>query len=526
MISGDSRRTAVAAAVGRAIRAVEAVFDRIYGSPLNPLYQSGVTAVLLLAIMTVTGLYMFLFYSVSQPYSAVLTLDAQWWGGRWIRALHRYSADAALLAVGFHALKMFAGGRSWGPRTLAWVSGMILTGAMLLCGWTGFIMVWDTQAQLMGIELARLLDVLPIFSEPISRTFAGDQPVPSSFFFMNLFLHVALPLGVTFLLWLHTSRMARPIIFPPRRLAIAITALLTLMAMAFPYPQLPEADVFTLPGKVPLDLFYGFWVPFAQRFGPHVHAAFWLIATALLLAVPWILRPRQANRRHPSHVIERICQGCAQCYLDCPYEAIQMVPREVPSEKSALVARVTPELCVSCGICVGSCAPMGVGPPARTGRDELAEARAFAAAHKLDSTTVVLFTCSEGIGADPALGHLDGVMTYPVECAGSLHTSVIELVLRSGAGGVFILTCAARDCAFREGPKWLEQRVFHNREAELKDRVDRRCVRLVMASRGERPAARRQLSDFVREVRGRAGSSLPEDVDLISDCSTAEVDHV
>ena len=43
---------------------------------------------------------------------------------------------------------------------------------------------------------------------------------------------------------------------------------------------------------------------------------------------------------------------------------------------AGMVARVDPDLCVSCGICAGSCAPMVVGPPGRSGRDQLAQVRA------------------------------------------------------------------------------------------------------------------------------------------------------
>jgi len=51
-----------------------------------------------------------------------------------------------------------------------------------------------------------------------------------------------------------------------------------------------------------------------------------------------------------------------------------MVPRTVPSELSEIVARVNPDFCVGYGICSGSCAPMSVGPPQRTGRTQLRDA--------------------------------------------------------------------------------------------------------------------------------------------------------
>ena len=104
-----------------------------------------------------------------------------------MRGLHRFASDAAVVAAAVHALRLFVQGRSWGPRTLAWVSGLILLFVIFVCGWTGYVMVWDIQAEVLAREGARLLDVLPIFSEPISRGFVGERPIPAAFFFLNLF---------------------------------------------------------------------------------------------------------------------------------------------------------------------------------------------------------------------------------------------------------------------------------------------------------------------------------------------------
>ena len=77
-----------------------------------------------------------------------------------------------------------AGGRG----ALAWVSGVFLVFLLYVCGWTGYVMVWDAQGQLLAAEGARLLDALPLFSEPISRTFSGRRPAAR-----RLLLHEPLP---------------------------------------------------------------------------------------------------------------------------------------------------------------------------------------------------------------------------------------------------------------------------------------------------------------------------------------------
>ena len=76
----------------------------------------------------------------------------------------------------------------------------------------------------------------------------------------------------------------------------------------------------------------------------------------------------------------------------------------------------------------------------------------------------------------------------------------MELLVRAGAAGVLVLACPPRDCWNREGPAWLAERMFHEREAELKARVDRRRVRVAHASAGEVSEARAALRAFVADT--------------------------
>lgn len=505
----------------RVLAALDAVMNRLYGWRWNPLYQSGALALVLLGIVLATGVYLFLFYRIGAPYESVARITEQAWAGRWIRGLHRYASDAAVVAIAVHGLRMFAQRRSWGRRALAWVSGLALLFLVLVCGWTGYIMVWDVQAQILAVEGARLLDALPIFSEPIVRTFGGGRPLPGAFFFLNLFLHVALPVGLGIALWIHVSRVARPTLLPPRGLTVATTLLLVGLAVVWPVVMDPPADLHRLPGRLSLDLFFGFWVPLARALPTWATlGAIGALAIALL-AVPLATRPPPERRPPASVVDERLCTGCVQCSLDCPWEAIAMLPRT--DGRAELVARVDPERCVSCGICAGSCAPMGVGPPGRTGRDQLGRLRGWVYSH---SGEVVVVACQRGVGAWGD-AEIQGAPVRPVECVGNLHTSVVEQLLRAGAGGVIVLGCPPRDCWGREGGRWAEQRLFHDREAELHRRVDRRRVRLAWVAAGERGRAREEVRAFAEELAALDRAQDLEGVEPVRECepvSLAEVD--
>ena len=487
----------IESAARRVLAAADACGNRLYGWRFNPLYQSGTIVVALYLLLLVTGLWLTLFYRVGAPWESVARITQDAWIGNWVRGVHRYASDLAVIATLVHAWRMFAEGRSWGARTLAWVSGAVLLLLLFVCGWTGYVMVWDTFGQQLAREGARMIDALPILSEPTSRAFTGERPVPTAFFFVNLFAHIGVPLAMGLAFWLHIKRLARPALLPSRPLLWTTTGALTAIAVAWPLAMAPKADPFLLPAQVPADVFFAFWMPAARGLGAGTAL---LLATAIgiaLVSVPLFTRRRGAAAPPASTVDQDLCTGCTQCAVDCPYGAITMVGRDGP--RSMLLASVDPSLCVSCGICAGSCAPMGVGPAGRTGRDQLAVARAFLTSPARRPGEVVVIGCERASGVRPAWSPHHAA-AYPVSCAGNLHTSVIERLLRGGCGGVLVLACPPRDCWNREGPAWLAERVYHGREAELQPRVDRTRIRIEHAAAGDRRRIRQVVAAFAAEI--------------------------
>lgn len=191
-----------------------------------------------------------------------------------------------------------------------------------------------------------------------------------------------------------------------------------------------------------------------------------------------------------------------------------MVKRD--DDRSTLVALVDPVRCVSCGICAGSCAPMGVGPPGRTGRDQLSGLQS-------DVLQIVAVCCEQAPASHIAALRERGAHIHTVSCVGNVHTSVIELFVRRGAPGVIVCGCPPRDCISREGPKWLRERVFNDREAELQPRVDRRRVRLATLAPGDRRASIAAFDDFARALAALDRPRRETDVDLDVVCDPVPI---
>jgi ferredoxin len=462
----------------RALGRLDFLFDRVLTPPLNPLHRTGTLAALLLAVALVTGVYLLLVYEVGRPYESVLALQADPLVGRWMRAVHRYASDLAVVAVALHVLRLLVRGQTWGPRALAWVTGVVLAGLMALSALTGFVLVWDTFGQKVAEAGARMLDLVPLFPEPPSRAFAGDRPLSSQFFFMNLFLHVAVPLGLMAGLAVHTARLARAAWFPERRVIGGTLGALLVLSVAWPAPLPPPADLLAVPGRVATDWFYGFWLPLAGAF-PAAVLAGGTVLTAVVLTVPWWLRPRRPARPAPAHVDPERCEGCEQCFQDCPYQAIEMVTGLHP-EAHPLRASVRADRCVSCGLCAGSCASLAIGPPLRTAAHQLASARQLVAGPAGGRRLVV--ACRHNAGGPAALRARAGAGTtlevMEVDCAGTLHPGTLSY-LAGHLGGAVVLACPPASCRYREGARLADARLCGERPPAIPGRLPALGVRVL-----------------------------------------------
>lgn len=57
----------------------------------------------------------------------------------------------------------------------------------------------------MALTTTELLDALPFFAEPIARNFLTPESLSGRFFTLMVFLHIAIPLLLLLMMWIHTS---------------------------------------------------------------------------------------------------------------------------------------------------------------------------------------------------------------------------------------------------------------------------------------------------------------------------------
>lgn len=466
-------------------------FNFLFSSEYNPLYRSGTIAAFLLFIVIVTGIYLVFFYKLNAPYDSVVQIQSQVFAGRWIRSLHRYASDAAVFSVIVHFFRMLLQGKTWGPRTLAWMSGIFLTLLLFVSGWTGYVMIWDAHGQALAIGGAKIFDSMKIFGDPISRAFNGETMTPpSSFFFMNLFLHIVIPLSMIFGLWLHTAKMARAVWFPNKKMMYGIVGAGILSAVLIPAPLLKKGNTLLTPGEIKIDWFFDFWLKWSHESPGAVFLSLGLSFLFLILFPLW-LKPKPQEKLGVASNDPHKCQGCGQCVKDCPYEAIQMIPRTV-GKGSPTIALTNPDLCVGCGICSASCDPFTMGPEDRRAGDLFKAAKLFTTQPKVStsepSSKTLVIACKNQSGSLNKISKLfsneKNIQIFPVECSGTVHAAVLEYFGKNYKE-VLVTACPERNCTNKDGYKLLRERISGERLPSFTHKFDRSKISLLSVGDGE-----------------------------------------
>ncbi|HFC53844.1 MAG TPA: hydrogenase iron-sulfur subunit [Gammaproteobacteria bacterium] len=294
---------------------------------------------------------------------------------------------------------------------------------------------------------------------------------------------------------------------PPRGLAIGSLIALLALSLVKPAVSHAPADLTTVPRVLNLDWFYLNIYPLLDYWSAGYIWVLTIGLTLLLMVLPW-LPPRKSGA---AAVVDlEHCDGCKQCFEDCPFDAISVQARSdgAPHEHEVVVE---PALCASCGICVGSCHSSNPFRKAekelKTGIDmpqfpvqEMRTRTDAALASLSGDTKVVIYGCEHGF--DVTKLNRDDTAGINLFCSGMLPPSFIDYALRKGADGVMIAGCRHADCYFRFGNRWMEQRIEGTRSPVLRKRVDRRRITVQGGAETDRDVVERALGEFRQRLSG------------------------
>ena len=484
---------------------VELGLDKVFSQHWNPLHHLGALGFFMYWIVAATGIYLYIFFDtgITEAYSSVeyMTND-QWYLAGVMRSLHRYASDAMVLLMVIHMMREYGLDRYRGVRWFTWSTGVPIIILLFACGITGYWLVWDELAQFVAVRSTEWLDWLPIFGTPTAANFLTPESLDDRFFSLMIFIHIAAPLILLLILWIHLQRVSRPQIHPPRGLAVGMFAAMIVLSLVMPATSHGPADLSKVTAVLQLDWFYLGLYPLLDYWSAGSVWAALCLFLIIVMFLPWMPPMRRAV---PAEVHLEHCNGCVRCVDDCPFGAVSMAPRS-DGAKFAEEAVVDPSLCVSCGICVGAC-PSST-PFRRRGEIvsgiELPDLMLVTLRAQTDAVCegmsgkarVVVFGC--GHGPKPAGKELApetcGFVQLP--CVGMLPPSFIDYVLsRDLADGVMLAGCA--------GKRLLQS---------LRCRMDRCARRPRTRSAIETPGSARTCQAFLGRPAGgrRVGGSHPK----------------
>ena len=171
-------------------------------------YYLGAVSLILFVVLTLTGLYLMLYYhpSVPQDYHDMKELQFVVSNGVFLRNMHRWAAHAMVLAVFLHMLRVFYHKAYRPPREFNWVVGVVLLLMTLLLSYTGYLLPWD-QLALWGVSVGtNMVQAMPVLGPRIRFLLLGGNIVGENALLRFYVLHcvilpLALALGVAVHLW-------------------------------------------------------------------------------------------------------------------------------------------------------------------------------------------------------------------------------------------------------------------------------------------------------------------------------------
>jgi Pyruvate/2-oxoacid:ferredoxin oxidoreductase delta subunit/coenzyme F420-reducing hydrogenase delta subunit len=212
------------------------------------------------------------------------------------------------------------------------------------------------------------------------------------------------------------------------------------------------------------------------------------------------------------------CNGCRRCFDDCPFAAIDMMPR-TDGLAYDLEAVVTADKCMSCGLCAGSCPTAN---PFRRDDDLVAgiqladktipwlreQVNTYGAALE-GPGRIMVFGCENGRALASLKDQNTAVVIMP--CLGAFPPSFIDYVISKRlADGVFLSGCGPSNCHNRLGYDWTTQRIAHERDPYLSNRVPRDRVYLFEGTPVDTKAFQKALSDFRKTLSDMPSYQSPK----------------
>ncbi len=197
--------------------AVEKGLNGVFSQKYNPFYYHGALPNFFLWVLFISGLLLFAYYNptLEGAYPSIEYITKQIPSGALFRALHRYAADGMMIFVLLHFFRVWFTDRYREYRILPWLTGVILISVLFLAGLTGYMLIWDSDSVSLTLVTSNFLKAFPFGGPTLANLVLGGSIITDFTLTRYLFLHLAIPASMLFLLWWHYFRITRPVTNAP-----------------------------------------------------------------------------------------------------------------------------------------------------------------------------------------------------------------------------------------------------------------------------------------------------------------------
>jgi len=297
----------------------------------------GALLVLCLVILFVTGGAMMFYYSPTpdQAYVSVQYIEHYLPFGKFIRALHYWTARLIVLLLIVHLVRAFLWGAYKKPRQMIWVTGVLSLLLVVAFRLTGYALPWDQKAYWGTAVRLKIAEGIPLIGHAVANFLRGGEQLGIVTLMRFYVLHVFVLPILTFIVVAWHIRQVHHLGVTPawvpvgqeeevpktQRLhpdhtarigfeALLLLGLLVWLALRYPAPLEPRANPLDTAYKPHPD-FYVLWLhELLKLFPPHLEfvGSFVLptLLVLLLLLVPFIERNPE---RHPMRRMPAVTTG-------------------------------------------------------------------------------------------------------------------------------------------------------------------------------------------------------------------------
>ena len=169
-------------------------------------YVLGSATLALFAVLVITGVWQLFYYvpTVDHAYDSVMFLRLQVPLGWLIHGLHYWAAQAFIVVMGLHVVRVFIWAAYKNPRELTWVLGVVLLllGAAFI--FTGAILPWDTLGYWAGEVGTSMAGTVPLIGNFLKLLMRGGDAMGQMTLSRSFAVHVAvLPALTVFFIVAH-----------------------------------------------------------------------------------------------------------------------------------------------------------------------------------------------------------------------------------------------------------------------------------------------------------------------------------